>query len=266
MMHPRAVSSPSQKELERPGKEGGKRAENRKHRIVALKNAGLRLFLELGIEAVTIDQIVDAAQTAKGSFYRYFKDKTDLVTAIVEPTLADVRAAFDRCAEGLRAEADSEKFVLTYQRFGEDLFRIVLNHPDEVRLYLHESRGPASGARLPVVRMAEEILDRAAELSAIARDQGFVRPLPGRLAAVVVVGAAELLLSRVFAGDEVSPVLEMPQNLVSLVLDGVRVRRDSFASGKVSARSSEVFASRAGMAQAQKSTKRRQGQKGPARR
>jgi AcrR family transcriptional regulator len=223
-VHYRDVSSSTRKELERPGKEGGKRAENRKHRILALKSAGLRLFLELGIEAVTIDQIVDAAQTAKGSFYRYFKDKTDLVQAIITPALDDVRAAFDRCADGLRKETSADKLTMVYQVLGEDLFRVVLSHPDEVRLYLHESRGPASGARLPVVKMAVEVLERAAQLSAIAREQGFVRPMPGRLAAVVVVGAAELLLSRIFAGDEVSPILEMPQNLVSLVLDGVRVR------------------------------------------
>lgn len=42
-----------------------------------LQRAALALFLQYGIEAVTIDQIVDGARTAKGSFYRYFRDKTE---------------------------------------------------------------------------------------------------------------------------------------------------------------------------------------------
>jgi hypothetical protein len=36
------------------------------------------------------------------------------------------------------------------------------------------------------------------------------------------VGASELIVARLFAGDDVGPVLEMPGELVSLVLDGVR--------------------------------------------
>src|SRR5260221_8683616 len=93
--------SPRTKPLERPGPEGGKRAENRKQRISALETAALRLFLQYGVEAVTIDQIVDGAQTAKGSFYRYYRDKEDLVEAIMAPISNEVREIFDRCEASL---------------------------------------------------------------------------------------------------------------------------------------------------------------------
>src|SRR5688572_13717533 len=84
-----------------PPAPAGKRAENRRLRTEALQRAGLGLFLQYGVEAVTIDQIVDGARTAKGSFYRYFRDKTDLVASLVEPVRCDVRSAFARCADGL---------------------------------------------------------------------------------------------------------------------------------------------------------------------
>jgi len=221
---PSKPPSPRTKPLERPGREGGKRAENRKQRIQALETAALRLFLQYGIEAVTIDQIVDGAQTAKGSFYRYYRDKEDLVEAIVAPIATDVRAIFERCAVAIRSEGRADALPQHYQTLGEELFRIVLHYPEIVRLYLHESRGPKSGARVPIVVLAEDILDRATELSDLAREQKFLRPLAGRLSAVVVVGAVDLLLSRIFAGDEMPSVLEMPSQLVSLVLDGVRMR------------------------------------------
>ena len=214
--------SPRQRELERPGREGGKRAENRKQRILALEQAALRLFLQYGVEAVTIDQIVDGAQTAKGSFYRYFRDKSDLVEALVAPVATEVTQAFDRCAIALRKEQHVADLPKHYQALGEDLFRLVLQYPEVVRLYLHEARGPKSGARLPIVELAEGVLDRATLLSDIAREQGFLRPLAGRLSAIVVVGAVDLLLTRLFAGDDIAPVIEMPGHLVSLVLDGVR--------------------------------------------
>jgi len=213
---------PRAKELERPGREGGKRAENRKQRIQALETAALRLFLQYGVEAVTIDQIVDGAQTAKGSFYRYFRDKSDLVEAVVAPIANEVRESFDRCAAALRSEESATDLPRHYQVLGEDLFRIVLQYPEVVRLYLHEARGPKSGARVPIVKLAEDVLDRATLLSDVAREQGFLRPLAGRLSAIVVVGAVDLLLTRLFAGDDITPVMEMPSKLVELVLDGVR--------------------------------------------
>ena len=218
---------PRTKELERPGREGGKRAENRKQRILALETAALRLFLQYGVEAVTIDQIVDGAQTAKGSFYRYFRDKGDLVEAVIAPVADEVRQAFDRCATALRKEEHATDLPGHYQVLGEDLFRIVLQYPEVVRLYLHEARGPKSGARVPIVKLAEDVLDRATFLSDLAREQGFLRPLAGRLSAIVVVGAVDLLLTRLFAGDEITPVMEMPSKLVSLVLDGVRAEGSS---------------------------------------
>src|SRR5258706_153478 len=61
--------------LERPGPEGGARDSNRRERIRSLLTAGLSLFLEEGIERVTIDQIAERAEMAKGGFYRYFRDK-----------------------------------------------------------------------------------------------------------------------------------------------------------------------------------------------
>ncbi len=216
---------PRLRELERPGREGGKRAENRKQRIHALETAALRLFLQYGVEAVTIDQIVDGAQTAKGSFYRYFRDKSDLVEAVVAPLADEVRRSFERCATALRAEENAADLPQHYQALGEDLFRIVLHYPEVVRLYLHEARGPKSGARVPIVKLAEDVLDSATLLSDIAREQGLLRPLAGRLSAIVVVGAVDLLLTRLFAGDDISPVIEMPSKLVSLVLDGVRAEQ-----------------------------------------
>jgi AcrR family transcriptional regulator len=202
----------------------GKRAENRRLRTEALQRAALGLFLQYGVEAVTIDQIVDGARTAKGSFYRYFRDKTDLVASLVSPMRRDVRATFERCATALREASRGGDVAKPYEGLAQDLIRVVLQYPDVVRLYLHESRGPKNGARGPIVELAEEVLNGATDLSNIAHSLGLVRGLVGRLSAIVVVGASELIVARLFAGDDVGPILEMPQELVALVLDGVRAR------------------------------------------
>lgn len=84
----------------RPGPEGGTRATNREQMRETLRGKALALFLSDGVESVTIDQIVGAAKVAKGSFYRYFSDKSDLVENLIDPTRKAMREAL------LLAESD----------------------------------------------------------------------------------------------------------------------------------------------------------------
>lgn len=55
----------------------------------ALMGAGQRLFAQRNIDGVTIDEIVEAADVAKGSFYNHFDDKESLADAIVELVQGD---------------------------------------------------------------------------------------------------------------------------------------------------------------------------------
>lgn len=54
--------------------------ESKKQNLLAAAN---ELFLEKGVSKTSIDDIVKRAQVAKGTFYLYFKDKTELQQALV---------------------------------------------------------------------------------------------------------------------------------------------------------------------------------------
>ena len=66
-------------------------------------DAAERLFLEKGIAATSVEQIVAAAGVAKGTFYLYFASKDQLLIALQQryvATFADsIRAAVDRCGD-----------------------------------------------------------------------------------------------------------------------------------------------------------------------
>lgn len=49
----------------------------------ALVQAGLSLFAERSLDAVSIDEIVQRAGVAKGSFYNHFKDRDDFAFALL---------------------------------------------------------------------------------------------------------------------------------------------------------------------------------------
>jgi len=210
--------------LSRPGKPGGKRAENRIHRVVQLSDAALDLFLEQGIANVTIDAIVDRAGVAKGSFYRYFADKTALVAQLLAPLAAVFRAAMSRCADALRETPSPGELAREYLRLAAALSTVAIDHPGVVRLYLQESRQPAVGARRPLRELADELRDGAIELTTIARNHELLRDTDPRIGALTVVGAAEQLLFAYLNGVDLGDPSRIPSTLISNILDGVRQR------------------------------------------
>ena len=49
----------------------------------ALMQAAYTLFLKQGTENTSVGDITTAAGVAKGTFYLYFRDKQDIVTAVI---------------------------------------------------------------------------------------------------------------------------------------------------------------------------------------
>lgn len=60
-----------------------KRFANKIHKNEQIVEAAYELFLEQGVESVSIQEIADRAGVAKGTFYLYFHDKDELKEAII---------------------------------------------------------------------------------------------------------------------------------------------------------------------------------------
>ena len=208
----------------RPGLPGGKRDENRKQKTDALIAAALPLFLAHGVEAVTIDDITRAAKAAKGSFYRYFASKDALVASIVAPAATDVDRALARCADRLATAVDRGSLFGAYQELALALVPLALYRLDVMRLYLQESRGPAVGARIPLVALSTRIDEGAIRLTTIAVEHGLLDVADPRISALAVVGAIERLAFSMLNGQlDASPV-DIVATLIRMVLDGIAPR------------------------------------------
>lgn len=224
------MSSPRSEEFERaalrpskrPGPEGGRRDANRKARLEALRHAAVTLMLERGIAAVALDDVAAAAGLAKAGFYRYFESKAQLVEALFAPLREELAAAATEADGAISAALGEADLLSAYRGLALSLQALVLRHPREVLLYLQEARGPAHGDRRVVRELADHIATVAVDLTAKAHARGLLRPMPARISALAVVGAAERLLFDVLVGD--SPLsLGAPaaEHLVSLVMDGL---------------------------------------------
>lgn len=215
---------PFQRPSQRPGPPGGVRAQNRQERTQAIATAGLQLFLARGLEAPTIDEITAGASVAKGSFYRYFSDKNGLVEALFAPLATGVDAALNACEADLETAHDRPALARAYEQLGLALGRLVLEHRDVVHLYLIERRGAALGVRAPVRRIADRIEQRGIAVTERALERGLLRPFDARVSALAVVGAVEQLLYSMLSGRTLGDLAQIPAQLTSLILDGLRHR------------------------------------------
>ncbi|NLE49368.1 MAG: TetR/AcrR family transcriptional regulator [Sandaracinaceae bacterium] len=210
---------------ERPGPEGGKRDRNRRERSAALINAGLDLFLEFGIEQTSIDDIAKNASMAKGNFYRYFDDKASLVELIIAPLAQELRLAFHRCEEKLRAANTPEALAAAYSELSLTFGILSAQRPKALRLYLQEKRAPQSPSRGAIHRLASEIEESAMRLSRYAVEGGLVRVGDHRVGVLFVIGAAEqLTLSRLNGAIDADDATVV-RVVVQMMLEGI-IRRD----------------------------------------
>jgi len=186
-----------------------------------LQQAAVGLFLQRGVEAVTIDEIAQAAGVAKGSFYTYFHDKTDLVAALLAPVHVGVLEALTRCEVGLRGARSLDDLRGAYLALAGELLTVVFADRDVSRMYLQECRGPGVGALGPVGALADAIRARAALLTDAAQSAGLLRALDARVTAAAVVGASEHLLFRALCGDDFGAPTVALGALVSMVVEGL---------------------------------------------
>ena len=82
-----------------------------------LLNVGFKLFTEKGFKDTSIQDIVDNADVAKGTFYLYFKDKYDIRNQIVQEISSEL---FDNAMKELKKHneithfADSLIFIIDH--------------------------------------------------------------------------------------------------------------------------------------------------------
>jgi AcrR family transcriptional regulator len=70
--------------------------------------AALKLFLDHGLDAVTVDDIAGAAEISRRSFYRYFESPEHILTTVLCRTM-------DRWAQVVRARPKNESLLISFR-------------------------------------------------------------------------------------------------------------------------------------------------------
>ena len=170
---------------------------------------------------MTIDEIVTAAGIAKGSFYRYFDDKSQLADHLFSPMALGVRAALQGLNDHLLHIGDPKDLSRAYGRLAAEIAALVADKLDLLRLYLQENRGPDRGARASIIELRKDIESAAFKLTRVAQEHALLRDdYDHRLGTLATIGAVERLLFAFLSGETVGA--DTAAQLIGVLLDGVR--------------------------------------------
>lgn len=75
---------------------GGRREQRRRETHARIFDAAMRLFAERGFANTPVEEITEAADVAKGTFFNYFPTKESILEALAARQLSVVKAAEER--------------------------------------------------------------------------------------------------------------------------------------------------------------------------
>jgi len=121
-----ALSSEDMPHLKKMGRRERRAAETR----LRLFRCALQLFAERGLPNVTVEDITEAADVGKGTFFNYFESKEGVLAVMAEIQLGKVREALEQATTGSRSV--QSVFRRLFERVAEEPGR----SPDLARAFL----------------------------------------------------------------------------------------------------------------------------------
>ena len=175
----------------------------------ALMAAGQQLFSARPIDAVTVDDIVRAAQVGKGSFYNYFSDREALARAIAARSRASIEGAVARANADVADPARRmARAICTYLRFG-------LEETEQAGVRVHIHAGHTS-LNAPLNRGLVEDLE-----AGLAMGRFDITTVESGI--LYVLGVTQLALVRIVQEPNRALAISLAQQICALVLRGLGV-------------------------------------------
>ena len=135
----------------------GRRERRAAQTRVRLFRCALQLFAERGFPNVTVEDITDAADVGKGTFFNYFESKDDVLGVVAEIQLGKVREALERAEAGKRPVRSVIQHL--FQRIAEEPARspelaraLISSFLASERIRQHMDGNMSEGRRMAICR------------------------------------------------------------------------------------------------------------------
>ncbi|MEW5685369.1 MAG: helix-turn-helix domain-containing protein [Pseudomonadota bacterium] len=175
----------------------------------ALLRAGQTLFAARSVDGVSIDDIVAAADVAKGSFYNHFPDKDALARALADQARLSAEALAAKVGDGIADPA--ERVARAVCGFG----RQALEYPEGARLMQRLFHGAA----IPDAPMNAGV--RADIRAGLA--EGRFSAMPLEAGVLMAIGVVQMTVARVLDQDAPARAASLSADLAFGLLRGLGV-------------------------------------------
>jgi AcrR family transcriptional regulator len=196
----------------RAGERPGRRARKKERTRREIFAAAVRLFLERGYDAVTVDDICRAADVARGTFFLHFPTKDTLLAEYGREATADLAARMHDHRGDATAELRA-MFRLLAER--------AIAHGDVVRLTVREVMARPLG----IAEATEQARDVGMLLAAVVRrgqSAGELRrDVAPEVAGAVLVSAYFAIVNVWATGPEKFDLTAAVEQMLDLVLNGL---------------------------------------------
>jgi AcrR family transcriptional regulator len=191
--------------------------DSRARRREQILEAASSVFAEVGYHKASINDIIQQAEIARGTFYLYFTGKHNVLEAILDEALAGLRARITRIDISPNAKPPRVQLrenilrVLAFVTSERTLMRLVLEHglgpDDEVaervsRFYRHAAE------------LIESSLGHGIEL-------GIVRSRNVQVVAAACLGAIRGVIEHVLSDPERQDLEQVADELIAFALGGL---------------------------------------------
>lgn len=164
------------------------RREQRRSTILA---AATQVFKDKGYHATSVNDIIDAAQIARGTFYLYFTSKRDVFAELSTTFLALIRGSVRKISLD---PGDGEPLAQMRANFRR-VMNTVLAHGDLATIMLRGDAGDAE-ARAQMAPFYDQVIDLIGQAVRVGRSLGIARDCDVEVIAVAALAGLKEVLGR----------------------------------------------------------------------
>jgi AcrR family transcriptional regulator len=190
------------------------RAERRRSIVLAAK----QVFADEGYHGASINQIIERAQIARGTFYLYFESKAAIFDSILDQAMADLRARITRI------EVDDPGAPPPPVQLRDNLVRtleFVVGDRDLASILLTSGKAAEPEAIDRLDGFYADVRSMIARALEQGIDMKLVRPCNTQVTAAALLGCVRGLIELSVTDAERPPVDESVGELIALALRGV---------------------------------------------
>jgi AcrR family transcriptional regulator len=150
-----------------------------------LLDAALAIFTEIGVDAASIEKITDKADVGKGTFYRHFADKQQLLQSLIEEAIEKLVV---RIADNTGSKGSLE---LCLERIFDEHVTFFLQYPQQYvllfqgRMLIKLGRDLTGGIESPYLRYLETLEKQVAPYVPVESQGAKIRGLSCAIAGFV---------------------------------------------------------------------------------